>query len=233
MRDSSAVGLVDELAEKIQMQILRGEIPVGVHLRQEQLAETFGVSRTPVREALRKLQTSGLIELHSRRGALVHLPTGRDVRDAYRVRAHLEGLAAALAAQWRNDEQVVRLRQAEVQFEQSVVRFVTDKGAGTKGVSEESGWIAANDLFHEVVHEASGNDFLRTTIANIHTRFPRRLTWGALAADSRLLRNNAVQHQEIRAAIEAGETEQAARLMREHVEASGILVANRLERASQ
>jgi DNA-binding GntR family transcriptional regulator len=155
------------------------------------------------------------------------------VRDAYRVRAHLEGLAAALAAQWRTDEQVVRLRQAEIQFEQSVVSFVTDKGAATRRVAEESGWVAANDLFHEVVHEASGNDFLRTTIANIHTRFPRRLTWGALAADSRLLRSNAVQHQEIRAAIEAGDADRAAQLMREHVEASGILVANRLERAAE
>lgn len=74
--------LVDELAAEIQSRVLSGAIPTGARLRQESLAAEFGVSRTPVREALRKLQASGLVEVLPRRGALVRGPSAREVREA-------------------------------------------------------------------------------------------------------------------------------------------------------
>src|SRR5579862_8335747 len=77
--DSDGRSLVDELAGEIQLRIMSGAIPVGVRLRHETLAAEFGVSRTPVREALRKLEASGVIELIPRRGALVRGPTARDI----------------------------------------------------------------------------------------------------------------------------------------------------------
>jgi len=86
--------LVDRLAATIRSRVLAGEIPTGSWLRQESLAAQFGVSRTPVREALRKLQATGLVQLEPNRGAVVRGLTEREIREAYEVRAELEGLAA-------------------------------------------------------------------------------------------------------------------------------------------
>src|SRR5262245_64442056 len=103
--------LVDELAAAIHARVLSGELPSGTRLRQEALAEEFGVSRTPVREALRKLQAGGLVELQPHRGAVVRGLSSREIRDAYEVRATLEALAARLAAERVSREQLKRLEQ--------------------------------------------------------------------------------------------------------------------------
>jgi DNA-binding GntR family transcriptional regulator len=111
--DGAAVSpLVDRLAGAIQTRVLSGDVPVGTRLRQEALAEEFGVSRTPVREALRKLQSTGLVELLPNRGAVVRGPSAREIREAYEVRAELEGLAAELAAGRISDADLLRLREA-------------------------------------------------------------------------------------------------------------------------
>ena len=75
--------LVDRLAATIHARVLAGDIPSGSRLRQESLATEFGVSRTPVREALRKLQADGVVELEPNRGAVVRGPSSREVREAY------------------------------------------------------------------------------------------------------------------------------------------------------
>src|SRR5215813_8929634 len=112
--------LVDKLAAELQARVLSGELPSGTRLRQETLAEQFGVSRTPVREALRKLQASGLVELQPRRGALVRRHSACEIRDAYEVRAELESLAAGLAAERIRPEQLDRLHEALEQFENAL-----------------------------------------------------------------------------------------------------------------
>src|SRR3954471_24366051 len=91
--------LVDDTAAAIRKKIMSGEIPIGSQLRQAELATQLGVSRTPIREALRQLQTGGLIEVVPNRGAVVRVPTPWEVREAYQVRAELEGLACELAVQ--------------------------------------------------------------------------------------------------------------------------------------
>ena len=86
---------VDEIAAKIRARIMSGDIPIGAQLRQAELASDFGVSRTPVREALRQLQTGGLIDVVPNRGAVVRVPAPWEVREAYEVRAELD-----LPASW-------------------------------------------------------------------------------------------------------------------------------------
>ena len=108
--------LVDKLAATLQARMISGELVSGTRLRQEALAEEFGVSRTPVREALRKLQASGLVEVQPHRGALVRAPSAREIRDAYEVRAELEGLAAQLAAERIHHEQLDALHEVQTQF---------------------------------------------------------------------------------------------------------------------
>jgi DNA-binding GntR family transcriptional regulator len=126
----SSDGLVDRLASTIQARILSGEIPSDARLRQETLAAEFGVSRTPVREALRKLQSAGIVVLEPRRGAIVRGPTPREVREAYLVRAELEGLAAELATPVIGDEDIDRLRAAQELFRHSVESVIERRRTG-------------------------------------------------------------------------------------------------------
>jgi DNA-binding GntR family transcriptional regulator len=223
--------LVDRLATTLRGQILSGAIPLGSRLRQEAIAEEFGVSRTPVREALRKLQATGLVQLLPNRGAVVRGPSARDIREAYVVRAELEGLAAELAASSINDRDLRRLRDAEQLFRRCVRPLVKGKGNVDERWDDESDWVRANDLFHQAILDASGNARLSAMIAEIHQSFPRRLTWAALAGSSRLLEENVAQHAAILAAIEKQEPDEARRRMVEHVRSAGELISRHFESA--
>lgn len=222
MSDATAAGrstLADELAARIEQRIGAGELAAGSWLRQQSLAAEYGVSRTPVREALRKLQAGGRVELRAHRGARVRGPTPREIREAYAVRAELEGLAAELAASWIREEQLARLREA-------VGRF------GRVGPDGSADWARANDLFHEAVLEAAGNERLRLSVADLHRAFPRPLTWAALGGDARLLAENAAEHRAILDALERRDGSGARRAMKGHVRRAGELIARALERTS-
>jgi DNA-binding GntR family transcriptional regulator len=223
-------GLVDRLAAAIQSRVLSGEIPTGTRLRQETLASEFGVSRTPVREALRKLQASGLVLVEPRRGATVRGPTAREVREAYAVRAQLEGFAAEAAVTHILDAQLDRLQEAERLFRRSIEGLIDDRRRGVeRGWTTESEWERANDLFHQVIQEAAGNRYLVASIAYLHQSFPRDLTWSALSHSSHLLSENVEQHHRVLVAIEAREPREARAAMEAHVLAAGELIARQLE----
>lgn len=221
--------LVDWLAAQVQADILRGGIPVGSWLRQEDLAQRYGVSRTPVREALRSLHASGVVQVLPRRGALVRGPTVREIRDAYQVRATLEGLAAEMAARWVTPEDLEQLRKAEELFASASVKLAA---ASEQAVESDwyDDWQSANDAFHGVVIDAAGNDRLRQVITTLHRSFPRNSTWVALGAASRLLERNVAQHAAVRQALERGDSDAAGEALRTHVLQSGELVAERFER---
>jgi len=228
--------LVDELAASIQARVLNGEIPTGTRLRQETLAAEFGVSRTPVREALRKLQASGLVEVQPNRGALVRGPTAREVREAYEVRAELEGLAAELAASRIRDEELRRLRRAQALFRHSVAtlldwRSARDGRVAPPGDAHDE-WIAGNDLFHSAIQHAAANERLRATLTDLHRSFPRDLTWISLEENAGLLEENVAQHEAILDAIESHDPAVARRRMVEHVSRAGELVTRRFEERS-
>jgi len=223
--------LVDKLAATLQARVLNGELPMGARLRQAALAEEFGVSRTPVREALRKLQASGLVELRPNRGALVRGLSSREVRDAYEVRAELEGLGAELAALHVHHEHIDRLRQAQEQFQAALADAVAAREAGTELSQEVSDrWGRANDLFHQAIQEAAGNEVLTATLAHLHRSFPRDLTRTVLRESTMLLQENVREHEAILAAIERRDAAAARELMVAHVRRAGILVTRRLDR---
>jgi DNA-binding GntR family transcriptional regulator len=226
-RDGSP--LVDRLAAALQGRILSGSIPIGARLRQEALADEFGVSRTPVREALRKLEVTGIVELLPHRGAIVRGPSARDIREAYDVRAELEGRAAELAAAHISDHDLRRLREAEALFRASVTTLVARRGR--PDWEDSSSWVQANDLFHQAILEAAANRRLIATISDLHRSFPRDLTWAALSGNSRLLEENVEQHAAILSGIEHGDPEEARRRMVEHVRSAGELIARHFERA--
>jgi DNA-binding GntR family transcriptional regulator len=224
--------LVDRLAGEIQARVLSGATPVGTRLRQEALADEFGVSRTPVREALRQLQATGLVELLPNRGAVVRGPSAREIREAYEVRAELEGLAAELAAERISDRDLRRLQEAQRLFQDAVETLIARRARRREPWKDESLWVQANDLFHQAILDASANARLADTIADLHRSFPRNLTWAALSRSSRLLEENVEQHQAVLDAIERRDPAEARRSMVEHVRSAGELVTLHFEQAS-
>jgi DNA-binding GntR family transcriptional regulator len=224
--------LVEELVHALEMGIATGSIPINSWLRQETLAAEFDVSRTPVREALRVLQARGMVEVVPNRGALVRGPTPREVREAYVLRAELEGFAAQLAADYIRDDELRQLREAEQLFERTVDSFIAEPPDAKASPDGGAGptWMHANDLFHQAVQLGAGNARLRAAIEDLHRSFPRNLTWSAMSGDSRLLSDNVKEHAAIRAAIEQRNPADARRLMTSHVLRSGELVVMWFER---
>ena len=225
--------LVDHIAATLQARMLRGELAGGVRLRQESLAAEFGVSRTPVREALRKLQAGGLVELEPNRGAVVRGPTAREIREAYVVRAELEGLAAELATLRIREDELVELRASVALFRTSIGDLVARRRRGvTRTRADIENWTRANDGFHQVIQDAAGNARLKATLFDLHLSFPRDLTGIVLSESSRLIEENVEQHESILAAIEARDPAEARRRMVEHVRRAGELVTLRFEQQS-
>jgi DNA-binding GntR family transcriptional regulator len=216
--------LVDETAAAIRARIMSGEIPIGAQLRQADLAATLGVSRTPIREALRQLQAGGLIEVLPRRGAVVRVPAPWEVREAYEVRAELEGLACVRAVGEITSEQLDELRHTN-----DVLRD------GPRATNDEpvSPTTVANDRFHTLIHEISGNERLARTIRDINDAFPRNVSALVLQDNPRLRTNNLAQHERIVEALAANDAELARREMRDHVIAAGEALARWYERRSQ
>ncbi|MBC6696339.1 GntR family transcriptional regulator [Terrisporobacter mayombei] len=112
--------LRDVVFENLRTAILEGNLKAGQRLMEVQLAEQLGVSRTPIREAIRKLELEGLVVMLPRKGAYVANMSFKDLIDVLEIRATLEGLAASLAAERRNDEDVIKLEKVAKEFEEGV-----------------------------------------------------------------------------------------------------------------
>lgn len=224
--------LVDKLAADLQARVLSGALPSGSRLRQSTIAAEFGVSRTPVREALRKLQAGGLIELQPHRGAVVRGLSAREIRDAYEVRAELEALSAELAATRIRHDQLERLHAVQARFHDGLDRTVAAREGGeTQGSDVERAeiWGRANDEFHQTIQQASGNLVLATTLAQLHQGFPRDLSRIVLSESTPLLRENVREHEQILEALTARDPVRAREVMRSHVRHAGQLVTLRYE----
>lgn len=226
------------LADQIAAAVRSGEYPPGAHLRQETLADRFKVSRTPIREALRILEAKGVVELIPNQGAVVRTPAPREIREAYQVRAELEGLAAELAAEWITEGQIERLAAAEVGFK-AAVEALSPAGAGgaraaakapARGArTRQPTWVEANEEFHDLIVEAAGNRRLRAMLADLHSGFLRPVMLATTSMDGRWMRENVAQHEAILAAIVRHDAAEARRQMTHHVKRSGELMVRWLE----
>jgi DNA-binding GntR family transcriptional regulator len=213
--------LVDEIAASIRDRIMSGEFAIGAPLRQAALAGEFGVSRTPVREALRQLQHGGLIEVHPHRGAVVRVPAPWEVRQAYEVRAELEGLAARRAADRLSSAELDRLRHHN-----EVLRAAL--GEGGSPVTAK-----ANDEFHTTVCAAADNAWLVRMVAQVNESFPRNVSSLVLTENERHRQENVQQHDAIITALASGDADRARDAMHAHIISSGRHLAAWYERRSQ
>jgi DNA-binding GntR family transcriptional regulator len=215
-------GLADEIAYRLRADILEGRLALGAPLRHEQLAARFGVSRTPIREALRKLQATGLVELLPNRGAVVRTPRRTELIEVYELRADLEGFACELACARASDAELDLLDGEQARLAAAI---------GSAERLDEAGFDAAvadaNGAFHDAIHRAARNGRLLGSIRDLQHFFPRDSVWRAIADDPGTLHAmNVDEHERIAAALRAHRPARARRAMRDHVNGAGrILLA--------
>jgi DNA-binding GntR family transcriptional regulator len=217
--------LADEIAFRLQSAILSGAHPPGTRLFQDELCERFGVSRTPVREALRKLQAQHLVVLVPNRGATVRVPGRAELIDVYNVRAELEGYACELACANVSDELLATLDAAHARVTEAVTRHQRDGAGGGGDVSLDIQVATANTEFHDTIARAAHNDCLRRIIVELQDFFPKDYVWRAVTSSDEVHALNLEEHERIREAFAQNDAGRARREMRHHIlHASTILV---------
>lgn len=214
--------LADEIAFRLEAAIVAQELPPGTRLRQEELCERFGVSRTPIREALRKLQAQRLVVLTPNKGAAVRIPTSKEIEEVYELRGELEGFAAELACKHASPRTDVELTFAvEAVKRRKTVPRGRDISDSTFNI-DVSGAIRS---FHHVIHDAAGNERLASVIQELEKSFPGDFCSHEMAQPLESKQLHIDDHVHIRDAIHARDAARARSLMKEHVErAKGILL---------
>jgi len=218
--------LADEIAFRLQAAIIDGRFPPNTHLRQEEICLQFNVSRTPVREALRKLQAQNLVLMTPNKGATVRVPSRDEVREIYVMRAELEGLACELAAEAQIPEASFR----DLEEAQSMVGRAT-ADLEHRPADLEHGYyylplIRANDRFHDVILVLAGNRRLHSTINELQTAFAKDLVWRAMRSLSENRTFVIGEHETVLAALRRHDGRQARKAMQEHISHAGdVLLA--------
>lgn len=226
----SARSLADDIAFRIERDIVEGTFSPGSRLPQDELCARFGVSRTPVREALRKLQARNLVVVIPNKGATVRVPSRKELLDVYDVRAELEGYAAELAAARVTDLIVERLDIAQAQVEQLQAEHeqATDPESDIGSISAAS-LEAANLEFHQVILDAAANDHLARLARDFGRMFPKDYVWRAMAGTAEMRSLNVLEHRSLRDSLAVADGARARREMREHVHHARIVLVRHLD----
>lgn len=196
--------LRDVVFENLRTAILEGNLKAGKRLMEVQLAEQLGVSRTPIREAIRKLELEGLVVMLPRKGAYVANMSFKDLIDVLEIRASLEGLAASLASERLRDEDIVELERVAKEFEKSVRETDIDE-------------VLKKDVeFHEKIFLMANNKKLYHLITSLWEQVHRfRVTYVSNYDASLSLVD---EHNRILEAIKSGDSELAKKYATEHIE---------------
>ena len=209
----------EELREVIEERIATGVYAPGIRLDESELAEEFGVSRTPVREALIQLASGGLIDMRPRRGAVVAQIDPQRLVEMFAVMAELEAMCGRLAARRISPDEETALKAAHA------------AGEGALNAGDPDQYYYLNETFHQIICEASHNGFLAEQAALLRRRLRpyRRLQ---LRVRDRV-RTSFSEHTGIIAAILEGDGDRVADLMRQHVTVQGERFADLIASVSQ
>lgn len=195
--------LRDVVFNTLRRAILRGELKPGERLMEIQLANKLGVSRTPIREAIRKLELEGLVLMIPRRGAEVAEITEKNLRDVLEVRCALEELAVQLACERMDEEGIEKLKEAAEKFREVL---------GSDDITQ----IAQADvLFHDVIYTATDNNRLIQLLNNLREQMYRyRIEYlKKKECYPQLLE----EHQSVIEAIAAGDKQKATEITGRHI----------------
>lgn len=190
----------------IRERVLSGEYPAGSRLPEEELAEAVGVSRTPVREALRRLNAEGIVEFAPNRGAHVATWSAHDLNEIFGLRALLEGYGAGVAA--------TKIDRAELEELEALADHM--EGIVRQGIDGRYDEMAvANARFHRLVIEAARNRRLAALVGNV-VQLPLQHRTLREYSEDRMSRSMR-QHRELIDALAAGDGDWAQAVMQAHV----------------
>ena len=214
MAEFKTVSLADQVFEKLESDIITGIYPRGEILTELRLVDELGVSRTPIREALRRLEQEHLIA-ESGKGSVVLGITVEDLIDIMEIRQRVEGLAVYYAVKNMSNADLDHLRSiSELQdfyFAKRDLEHLRQM----------------DDQFHNMLYELSGRSVLRDTLQPLH-RKTQRYRKQSISNDERLALS-IQEHKEIFSAVEAKDPEKAAKLMTEHIRKAKEYMVGRCE----
>lgn len=203
-------GKSDLVYEKIRQGIMEGILKPGDRLDTDQLATTLNVSRMPVREAIKRLQVEGFVDVKPHKEVTVAIVTIEQMRDVFSIRSVLEGLAAREAALRIKDEELGKLWTLYKEMERMVE------------TGETEGQLVKNREFHQLIHEISGNKVLRSIADKLFDSIERfRLQFMSLPRRPREVLQD---HHDLIEAIESQDSGRAETLMRSHIERTAKLM---------
>jgi len=195
--------LAVQVADALRELILEGEIRAGEKIREKELTERFGVSRTPLREAMKILAAEGLIDLIPNRGAVISRRSPEELADAFPILAALEAIAGAQAAE----------RATEAELEE-IARLTSDLRACLER-RDRPRYFEINQAIHTAILAASRNDILARTHANV-AGLLHRARYQANLTPSRW-QQALCEHERIAEALTARRAEEVGRLLKDHI----------------
>ena len=194
--------LYQEVAERLRQQIYARELEPGSWIDELKLAADYGISRTPMREALKVLAVEGLVTMKVRRGAYVTEMSADDVAQVYHVMALLESDAAGIVATQASDAERVELKALHERLE--------------KQARQRDAFFATNEQFHMAVLRIAGNRWAMQVVTDL--RKVMKLNRHHSLFKTGRLAESLAEHRALMAAIEARNAKEATRLMRAHFE---------------
>ncbi|MBE1295106.1 GntR family transcriptional regulator [Phycobacter azelaicus] len=197
----------DTIAEELEERIFDGTFSDGDRLDEVRLAQQFGVSRTPLREAFQRLALSGLVELIPRRGAFVRQPGPVELMEMFEVMAELEAVCGRLAGKRISDRALAELNDANAKCHAALEAQNSDA------------YYVENERFHHILYRESGNSFLQQEACKLHKRL-KPFRRQQLRFRGRLAQSMA-EHEAVVEALTNGDGEAAAAVLREHVAVQG------------
>lgn len=165
--------LREKILEMIRDAILKGTMKPGERVSEPELAERFGISRTPIREAFRQLESEGYLEVIPRKGAVVASLSERDIEEFYAIKIILEGFAAKMAAENLTEKDIERLESINERLQK-----IADDG-------DVKSFFRVHNEFHDLFIKAAGNDKLYEMINQLVMRF-KRLRLASLSQPGRM-----------------------------------------------
>lgn len=196
--------LRDVVFQTLRQSILRGELEPGERLMEIHLADRLGVSRTPIREAIRKLELEGLVVMIPRRGAIVASITEKDLQDVLEVRRTLEIMAAEIACDRITPEQLAELADAGREFRK------------LKDSDDYTSLAAADVRFHDIIYAATDNQRLISILNNLREQMYRyRLEY---LKDSGSHEKLDGEHEAIYESIHNGDKEAVCAMIGQHID---------------
>lgn len=213
--------LRDKIASSIRDSIIEGRIKPGERLMEPDVAKTLGVSRTPLREAFLQLESEGFLKVNPRKGALVTETSPGDAEETYIIKGALEAVAARLAADSINDEQIEELISLNKKME--AIAQSKDKDYKT--------FLELNSVFHQKIYECSGNAKLIKMINTLRNQ-TLRYNYIFLSLLSHL-DESVEEHYEIIEALKKRKPEEAESFIRKHNENARQMLINYIKNHNQ